>query len=84
VVAVTEEGSLAITPLRLLFAVSKRLPSDYVARSPADTEASRHTAKLARLGSAVLADLTVTVIGPSAMSVVGLTTFTPHSVAAPL
>ena len=75
-VIVTEEHSLAITPPRLLLAVSKRLPSDYVACSPAYTEASRRTAQLARLGSAVLADLTVTVIGLSAMSVVGLTTFT--------
>jgi hypothetical protein len=45
-----------------------------VARSPAYTEASRRTAHLAGLGSAVLADLTLTVIGLSAMSVVGLTT----------
>jgi len=55
-----------------------------VACSPAYTEASRRTAHLARLASAILADLTVTVIGLSAMSVVGLTTFTPHSAAAPL
>ena len=46
VVVVTEEGSLAITPPRLLLAVSKRLPSDYVACSPAYTEASRRTAAL--------------------------------------